>query len=468
MKTSRIQGLLLPFLATIIFMVLLSFTASAQVYAASSADVAITNLFGDANISQNDVQTDLKEQGYRSVKLSWDTSGSGTATSYQILTCGTKKGTYKRLLTVSEKSAKVLLLKGKLTYIKVQPYSNDTPGTASEWIAVDPGKSNATKVTFTQSAEELAAGTKFKFQATADGNVDNTVRWRSSNRAVATFNTSGRATLKATGTFTATAIAHDGARKSVTVKVIEKYPQSLTATCDTAYTLLEGKTVQLGVEASEAMIVNVTWSSSDKTVAKVTQKGKVTAKGTGKATITASAEGGASVKFKITVNPNTEEMVLWAESIAQNDKYGYSMGTTRGKEGSGSKKLNRYCGICHKWDSRDYDCASFVCAALAHGYKDPAFIEYCGNYGIGGCRDLYNKLLKAGWEDKGNLKGGKLKRGDILINPGAHVEIYYGEGMTVGAHDNYDGKKGDGSGREIRVGDIYGHFWNHVLRKPSN
>ena len=273
---------------------------------------------------------------------------------------------------------------------------------------------------------------------------------------------------KATGTFTATAIAHNGARKSVTVKVIEKYPQSLTATCDTAYTLLEGKTVQLGVEASEAMIVNVTWSSSDKTVAKVTQKGKVTAKGTGKATITASAEGGASVKFKITVNPNTEEMVLWAESIAQNDKYGYSMGTTRGKEGSGSKKLNRYCGICHKWDSRDYDCASFVCAALAHGYKDPAFIEYCGNYGIGGCRDLYNKLLKAGWEDKGNLKEGKLKRGDILINPGAHVEIYYGEGMTVGAHDNYDGKKGDGSGREIRVGDIYGHFWNHVLRKPSN
>ena len=56
-------------------------------------------------------------------------------------------------------------------------------------------------------------------------------------------------------------------------------------------------------------------------------------------------------------------------------------------------------------------------------------------------------------------------RGDILINPHAHVEIYYGDGLTVGAHDNYDGKKGDGSGREIRVDEIYAHFWTHVLRK---
>ena len=93
---------------------------------------------------------------------------------------------------------------------------------------------------------------------------------------------------------------------------------------------------------------------------------------------------------------------------------------------------------------------------------------YCSH--SGGCTTLYNTLKKAGWKDKGRLSISKLKRGDILINPSRHVEIYtgekdkYGNVLSVAAHDDRDGKSGDSSGTEISIAPTKYFSWTNVLR----
>ena len=458
------SGVFRFFVITLVLTVFLSFTISDPAYASSRANVRVKNVFGDTRISQDSVQADLYEQGYRAVKLTWKTSGSDSVDKYAIFTSDTKHGRYKKLLVVKDNSA-VILLKKKKTFIKVKPYSGGLPGKGSNPIMVRPGKKNATHVTFTAVKDVMANGDSVKFEAHSNGKVTHKVRWSTSDPGIATVSKDGTVTAKANGTFHVIAIAHNGIKKRYEVKVIDKYPAKLKRTSDKEQKMLDGKTLQLSIKATEAMVVKISWYSSNKKIAKVDQNGLVKAVGTGQVKITAKAVGGAKRSYIITVNPNIEEMVKWGEKVANNDKYGYSMSCARGSSGSGKRTLNRYCATCNDCDSRDYDCASFVGACVAHGYKDAAFAEWCGTYDIGGCTDLYYKLLDRGWKDKGNLSEKKLKRGDILINPHAHVEIYYGDGLTVGAHDNYDGKKGDGSGREIRVDEIYAHFWTHVLRK---
>ena len=464
MGNGILSGVFRFFAITAVLAILLSSTMTAPVYAGSRANVKVKNVVGDTRISQNSVQADLYEEGYRAVKLTWKTSGSDSADKYAIFTSSKKNGKYKKLLVVKKESA-VVLIKKKKTYIKIKPYSGGVAGKASNPIMVRPGKKNATHVTFTSVQDVMANGDSIKFEAHSNGKVTHKVRWSTSDSSIATVAKDGTVTAKANGTFQVIAIAHNGIRARAEVRVIDKYPAKLKRTSDKEQSMLDGKKLQLSVKATEAMIVKISWYSSDKKVAKVDQNGLVKAVGTGEVKITAKAVGGAKRSYIIKVNPNIEEMVKWGEKVAENDKYGYSMSCARGSSGSGKRTMNRYGATCNDSDSRDYDCASFVGACVAHGYKDEKFQKWCATYNIVGCTDLYNQLLDRGWKDMGDLKEKKLKRGDILINPSAHVEIYYGDGMTVGAHDNYDGKKGDGNGREIRVDEIYAHFWTHVLRK---
>ena len=50
-----------------------------------------------------------------------------------------------------------------------------------------------------------------------------------------------------------------------------------------------------------------------------------------------------------------------------------------------------------------------------------------------------------------NPKVSQLKRGDIVLNCACHIQIHVGKGFDVGAHNNYDGRTGDSSGREVSV-----------------
>lgn len=140
-------------------------------------------------------------------------------------------------------------------------------------------------------------------------------------------------------------------------------------------------------------------------------------------------------------NGSVDKYISEAQKMADDDKIGYSQA---------KRQLNP-----------DVDCSSFVFYALLHaGFK------------IGDEKAPFNTstmdepLKKAGFEKhQWDKKADSLKRGDILwVEDSAHqhTEIYIGNGKTIGAHDNYDGKDGDSKGDEVSVvplKDEFSHYY---------
>lgn len=63
---------------------------------------------------------------------------------------------------------------------------------------------------------------------------------------------------------------------------------------------------------------------------------------------------------------------------------------------------------------------------------------------------------------------GALKRGDVLLsNSRGHTVIWLGNGRILGAEGNWDGRRGDGSGREVCERDYYAYGYETILRAPA-
>lgn len=143
-------------------------------------------------------------------------------------------------------------------------------------------------------------------------------------------------------------------------------------------------------------------------------------------------------------NKDVEAAVKWAIAIATDNSHGYDQG--------------------NRWGP-DYDCSSLVYESfrVGGGFNLPVH--------SGSTRTMIEDFTKIGFKWLANLGSSQasLLRGDILLNVGAHTEIYLGGGMNVGAHTNEfggitGGKPGDQSGKEISQGQYYNFPWNGVLR----
>ncbi len=145
-----------------------------------------------------------------------------------------------------------------------------------------------------------------------DDATDATVTWDSSDYKVATVNSSGIVTAKGIGTCTITASA-GGKSDTCSVKV-ENEPDVDVASVNifnhSNFTtiLYVGNSLNLSayVSPTDATYSNITWSSSDSSVASVTSYGQVTAKSEGSADITATAGGKIatySIKVKVHEDP---------------------------------------------------------------------------------------------------------------------------------------------------------------------
>ena len=119
-----------------------------------------------------------------------------------------------------------------------------------------------------------------------------------------------------------------------------------------------------------------------------------------------------------------EEAIKWAVDIANDNTHGYSQANRTGP---------------------NYDCSSLVSSAFKNGGFDVK--------GTLTTSTMTTPFLNAGFKryTKGSVT---IRRGDILLKPGSHVELYLGGNHCVGAHSNYDGKSGDSSGKEIAVRDV--------------
>ena len=131
------------------------------------------------------------------------------------------------------------------------------------------------------------------------------VRWKSSNKKIATVSSSGKVKGKRAGKvkITATSTLDKNRKASITVTVKPNAVKKISISAATTELDLAGqRTVALKAKASPSNAAqSFTWRSSNPYVASVNKKGKVTAKGTGTAKITAEATDGSKVKKSITI-----------------------------------------------------------------------------------------------------------------------------------------------------------------------
>ena len=116
------------------------------------------------------------------------------------------------------------------------------------------------------------------------------VKWKTSNKKVATVSSKGKVTAKKAGSATITAKVSG---KSYKCKVTVKNPSLNKSKA----TLEEGKTLTLKLTGATAK----SYKSSNTSVATVSSKGKITAKSAGTATITCTASNKKTYTCKVTV-----------------------------------------------------------------------------------------------------------------------------------------------------------------------
>lgn len=120
------------------------------------------------------------------------------------------------------------------------------------------------------------------------------------------------------------------------------------------------------------------------------------------------------------LDPKMEAALAWAIQAAEDPSHGYSQG-------------NRF--------GPNYDCSSFVSKALMEGgFELDTFLS---------TYTMIPALSQLGFTVyyRGQVT---LQRGDILLNPVQHAEFYMGDGACLGAHQDYDWRSGDSTGKEIQ------------------
>ncbi len=209
-------------------------------------------------------------------------------------------------------SGKITAKAAGTTVVWAESNSNPTIS-ASCTVTVKAATVAVTGVTLNKTSESLTVGNTLTLTATvAPTNATNkNVSWSSNNTSVATVSASGVVTAKSAGTATITVTTVDGSKKATCNITVNASTVSVTGvTLDkTSANLTVGETLTLTatVTPTNATNKNVTWTSSNTSVATVSN-GVVTAKAAGTATITVTtADGGKTTTCTVTVVKNANE-----------------------------------------------------------------------------------------------------------------------------------------------------------------
>lgn len=197
--------------------------------------------------------------------------------------------------------------------------SKDGKYTATCKITV---KTKVTGVTLNVSKTNLYIGGTKQITATvAPKSASNkNITWKSSDKSVATVNSSGKVTAKSTGTAVISCTTEDGKYKASCTVTVKRFVSAkgvkLNKTSKTLY-VTDNYTLKATVSPSNASNKGVKWKSSNKNVATVNSSGKVTAVGKGTATITCTTkDGGYTATCKITVKKiNVTGLSISEESL---------------------------------------------------------------------------------------------------------------------------------------------------------
>lgn len=161
----------------------------------------------------------------------------------------------------------------------------------------------------TSTTVDIKGKVKVSVYKTKPSKANKSVKWKSSNKKVATVSKSGYVTGKKKGTvkITATSKKRKKVKKTIKIKVTNLKAKSVTLNKKSASLLKGEKTQVKATVKGQTGFYNqgVTWKSSNTSVATVTSKGIVTAKKAGKTTITATEKGGSKkATCSVTVQPD--------------------------------------------------------------------------------------------------------------------------------------------------------------------
>lgn len=144
---------------------------------------------------------------------------------------------------------------------------------------------------------DIKGKVKVSVYKTKPSKASKSVKWKSSNKKVATVSKSGYVTGKKKGTvkITATSKKNKKAKKTIKIKVKNLKAKSVTMSKKSMSMFVTKKVALKATVKGSAGFYNqgVTWKTSNKRVATVDSKGNVVAKGVGSATITATERGGS-------------------------------------------------------------------------------------------------------------------------------------------------------------------------------
>jgi len=191
-------------------------------------------------------------------------------------------------------------------------------GTATITVKTQDGNKTATcAVTVTpisvssvslKSSTNLVVGGTETLDAIIDppNAANKSVTWSSSNTAVATVSSNGTVTGISVGTATITVKTQDGNKTATCAVTVSTNTITVTGVSlnKASIDLIKGATEKLiaTITPSNATDQNVTWSSSDTSVATVSASGMVTAVAAGTATVTAkTVDGGKTANCSVTV-----------------------------------------------------------------------------------------------------------------------------------------------------------------------
>ena len=149
----------------------------------------------------------------------------------------------------------------------------------------------------TSTTVDIKGKVKVSVYKTKPSKASKSVKWKSSNKKVATVSKSGYVTGKKKGTvkITATSKKNKKAKKTIKIKVTNLKAKSVTMSKESMSMFVTKKVALKATVKGSAGFYNqgVTWKTSNKRVATVDSKGNVVAKGVGSATITATERGGS-------------------------------------------------------------------------------------------------------------------------------------------------------------------------------
>lgn len=149
----------------------------------------------------------------------------------------------------------------------------------------------------TASTVDIKGKVRVTVKSVSPKNASKAVKYKSSNKKVATVSSSGYVTGKKKGTvkITVTSKKNKKAKKTVKIKVKDLKASSVSLNKTSVLLTKDMKTTLKATVKGSAGFYNqgVTWKSSNSSVASVDSKGNVTAKSAGTAKVTATEKGGS-------------------------------------------------------------------------------------------------------------------------------------------------------------------------------